>query len=247
MSRATVLTVAVAVGALLGLVGHGEAQQVHVSLADRRQPTFFTCVTTVPYPATTPPGARSHVEAARNAWCGPGAPPVSGYFFVFRIDDGAVGVPAGKHVVQIIKVAGKRFAMDRTTGKCDKEQKFGFVDVEYFESAPGQPVLDHHIAFECCERRYTDDVMVATSFLPALPAGAQPLLPGFGAGRAYTTGDDMDAAIGAVEAATDVVWGHTYAGDTCNQPRQTPSGTVHWMQWNMNYGNITGTLSTTGN
>ncbi len=69
------LAAALALLAVLGAVGRAEAQPVRVALVDHRQPTFFTCVNSVPFPPTTPPGARDIAGTRRSACglAGPGA------------------------------------------------------------------------------------------------------------------------------------------------------------------------------
>jgi hypothetical protein len=241
MSRSIGGLVAVVLLALLGVAARADAQSARVALIDHRQPTFFSCVTAVPYPPTTPPGARQHADQRLQACGGTG----SGFTLVVRIDDGSGSVPAGKNVVQTVFVKGSLFTINAATGKCDKQKKFRYLLPEYFDNPPGRPTLDHHITVECCEIRYQSDVTVATALLP-LPAGSRPR-PGFNAGYPYTTADEMKAIIDAIADNPEAIWGHNYAHDTCNRPRQTPSGTVHWMQYNLEYPTIGSGIVVTGN
>ena len=240
MSRAIGGPVAVMLLALLGLATRSEAQPARVSLIDHRQPGFFSCRTAVPYPPTIPPGVRGHADERLQACGGTG----SGFTLVARIDDGGGRVPAGKNAVQTVYAEGSRFTIDPATGRCEKEAKFRFILPEYFDNPSGGPALDHHITVECCEIRYKTDVVVATAFLP-LPPGSRPL-PGFNAGYAYTTPDQMKAIIDTTANKPEVIWGYNYVHDTCNRPRQTPSGTVHWMQYNLEYPSIGSGIVVTG-
>ena len=44
------------------------------------------------------------------------------------------------------------------------------------------------------------------------------------------------------------VWGHNFAYDNCNSPPLTPSGTRHWMQYNLEYSTgVSGATVVTGN
>ena len=239
---AACLAAALVLFAVLGAAGRAGAQPVRVALVDPRQPTFFTCVNSVPLPPTTPPGARDVVGSRRSA-CGL----ASGYTLVVRISDGQGTVPAGKHVIQTIYLQGSQFKLNQATGKCDREFPFAQVKPEYFVTPPGGgAILDHHIFVECCERRFTEDIKVATVIME-LPADAAPPIPGFGAGVPYTTQDGKVRIIEAVEENMEALWGHAYAHDTCNRPRQTPSGRVHWMQYSLEYSTgISGATVVTG-
>ena len=185
---------ALAVLAVLGPAVRSEAQPVHVSLIDHRQPKFFTCVNSVPLPPTAPPGARDVVDTRRSA-CGL----ASGYTLVVRISDGQGTVPAGKHVVQNVYVQGSFFKHNPATGKCDLEAPYTRVFPEYFVNPPGGgPVLGHHITVECCETRLTEDITVATAIMDLPPEAAAPT-PGFGAGLAYTRKEQKATVMDAVE------------------------------------------------
>jgi hypothetical protein len=239
------LVSAVVLVACLLLFAHvARAQGVRVGLFSPRYPDFFTCTPAIPFPASTPPGARQYLQARQQRECGGG--PVSGKVLVVEISDQAGRVPPGLHVVQTVVLEGKRWLPDAATGQCTREMKYGLVLPEFFENPAGQPTLDHQIAVECCEQRFLENVAVETAILP-LPPGARPL-PGFGAGYAYTTPDEFDAIIDTVRDNTGARFGYRYVHDTCSRPPKTPSGTVHWMRYRLEYpGGPSGAIVVTGN
>jgi hypothetical protein len=238
------LVVAPVVLAVVFLTAHdASAQGVRVGLFSADYPSFFSCTPAIPFPPTTPPGARQHAEARQQRDCGGG--PVSGKVLLVEISDQAGRVPAGLHVVQIMYVEGSRSQPDPATGQCTRTMKYAFVLPEFFENPAGQPALDHHIAVECCEMRFVENVTADTAILP-LPPGARPL-PGFGAGYAYTTPDQRDAIIDTITDNAGARFGYRYIHDTCHRPRKTPSGTVHWMRYRLQYpGGPSGSTVVTG-
>jgi hypothetical protein len=172
--------------------------------------------------------------------------PVSGKVLVVEISDQAGRVPPGLHVVQTVWVEGSRSRPDPATGQCTRRMKYGLVLPEFFDNPAGQPTLDHQIAVECCELRFVEHVAVETVILP-LPPGARPLA-GFGAGYAYTTPDQRDAIIDTVRDNAGARFGYRYVHDTCHRPPKTPSGTVHWMRYHLEYpGGPSGSTVVTGN
>lgn len=220
------------------------AQGVRVGLFSASYPDFFSCTQAIPFPPTTPPGARQYLQDRQQNECGGG--PVSGKVLVVDISDQAGRVPAGLHVVQTVYVEGSRSRPDPATGQCTRKMKYGFVLPEFFENPSGQPALDHHIAVECCELRFVENVTVDTAILP-LPPGARPI-PGFGAGYAYTTPDQRDAIIDTITDNAGARFGYRYIHDTCHRPPKTPSGTVHWMRYRLEYaGGPSGSTVVTGN
>jgi hypothetical protein len=240
-----VLAAVLAASVLVLLAAHDAlAQGVRVGLFSARYPEFFSCTQAIPFPPTTPPGARQFMEGRQQNDCGGG--PVSGKVLVLEISDRAGRVPPGLHAVQTIQVEGSRWLPDPATGQCTRKMKYAYVLAEFFENPAGQPALDHHIAVECCELRFVENVTAETAILPR-PPGARPLA-GFGAGYAYTTPDEHDAIWDKVHDNAGARFGYRYVHDTCHRPPRTPSGTVHWMRYQLEYpGGPSGSTVVTGN
>lgn len=205
-----------------------EAQSARVSLIG--QPEFYTCLQQSPLPATAPPGIRNAIDKKIRIQCGAPDADRSGRNLVFSLSNRGGPMPAGKNIIQRVRVRSITWKMNNATGKCDRRVPASFSITEYFSHPAGGEALDHHIGAECCELYVKERVSIRTSILP-LPATAQPPVPDFGGvGRPYQTAPQLKAVNRQIRANTSARWGYRYEYDQCNTPLQTTTGTAHYLK-----------------